>query len=147
MNIRDPEVTADGVRHGRPVAGQQGDIRNAQVLKFRDYAGGLRPHAVARADRAKDVAIAHDQQRRLTGSIQLLQDCQGIGGKRHAALFEQSGAADQNRSLRRPRRHSGARMRGKLCDGLRCDAALGRRLQDEPGQRMFAFLLGAGRSL
>ena len=98
---RTPSASATRLRRRRPVAGQQGQVVDAQAAQLAQHRRRLDAHLVARADRPQHPAAAGHQQRRLPVGVEPFQQGQRLRRHGHALFFQQPPVADDHGARRR----------------------------------------------
>ena len=96
VDLGDAQRLGHALRRRRAVAGQQGDVGDAQPAQLAEHRRRLGAHRVARADRPQHPAVAGHQQRRLPAGVEPLQQGQRLRRQGDALLLQQPPVADDH---------------------------------------------------
>ena len=116
MNLRHGHLLGDGLRHGRPVAGEERDGGHAQRPQVREHLGRFRAELVAGADHAENLAVRGHEERRLPRGVEAVEGLGGCGRNGDPLFFEKPPRADHNRFTARGRRHAPAGVGAEVRD-------------------------------
>ena len=96
LHVLDVDLLRHRARWGGAIAGQDGQVFEAEMFQLVDDVERLGPHAVARADHTGDPPIDGHEQGRLARGVERVEGLLGLGRHGHPTLSEEAQVADQD---------------------------------------------------